>query len=65
VIGNKVFGRVFVPKKAKLSQQFVLMHNKEHVVYVGHLVFGQWNDEMCDLYSTSGDSNIESNGLDV
>jgi len=41
------------------------MHNKEHVVYIGHLVFGQWNDEVCDLYSTSGDDNIESNGLDV
>jgi len=64
VIGNKVFGRVFIPKKAKLSQQFMLMH-KEHVVYIGHLVFRQWNDEMCNLCSISGDSNVESIGLDV
>jgi len=56
---------VFVPKKAELSQRFVLMRKKEHVVYIGHLVFRQWNDEMCDLYSTSGDGNMESNGLDV
>jgi hypothetical protein len=56
---------MFVPKKAKLSQLFVLMHNKEHVVYIGHLVFRQWNDEMRDLYNTSCDGNIESNGLDV
>jgi hypothetical protein len=56
---------VFVLKKAKLSQQFVLIPNKEHVVYIGHPVFRQWNDEMCDLYSTSGDGNIESSGLDV
>ena len=57
MIGNKVFGRVFVPKKAKLSQQFVLTHNKEHVLYIGYLVFREWNDKMCDLNSTSGDGN--------
>ena len=59
MFGTKVFGRVFVSKKAALSQQFVLMRSTERLIYTCHPVFRQRTEITSDLYRSPG------YGLDV